>query len=162
MIEAGKTAIVATPWSLVAPARETEAKLYSTSEAGGRTDAIASVASESGGAYRHGLVLQAGKMSHYGAFVCRVIRLLVELSWFSSSISYCIGAGGRDVKYLLFMVVFFFVGHCRAQQVYKCIKGKEVSYQSQPCPDTRKAAKQWDATPEPPPSYAGMTRSQDN
>ncbi|MBB4124862.1 hypothetical protein GGR77_000133 [Xanthomonas translucens] len=35
-----------------------------------------------------------------------------------------------------------------AQQVYKCISGKQVSYQSAPCA-TGQAAKAWDATPQP-------------
>lgn len=39
-----------------------------------------------------------------------------------------------------------------AQQVYKCVAGKDVSYQSAPCSQTQKIAKQWDATPEPEPS----------
>ncbi|MGR4896956.1 DUF4124 domain-containing protein [Stenotrophomonas sp. LARHCG68] len=33
------------------------------------------------------------------------------------------------------------------QQVYKCVNGKQVSYQSDPCPG--QAVKAWDATPEP-------------
>ena len=36
-----------------------------------------------------------------------------------------------------------------AQQVYKCVKGKSVSYQSAPCDDKQRTARQWDATPEP-------------
>jgi len=33
------------------------------------------------------------------------------------------------------------------QQVYKCVNGKQVSYQSDPCPG--QAVKAWDVTPEP-------------
>lgn len=33
-----------------------------------------------------------------------------------------------------------------AQQVFKCVNGKQVSYQSDPCPGA--AVKAWDATPE--------------
>ena len=39
-----------------------------------------------------------------------------------------------------------------AQQVYKCVKGKDVSYQSAPCDATHTVAKQWDATPDPEPT----------
>lgn len=46
---AGKHTFIATAWPLAAPVRETEAKLYSTNEAGGAAD-IASAASEGGGA----------------------------------------------------------------------------------------------------------------
>ena len=51
---------------------------------------------------------------------------------------------------LLSMIFIAPMGH--AQQVYKCVKGREVSYQSAPCDDTQRIAKQWDATPEPEPS----------
>lgn len=44
-----------------------------------------------------------------------------------------------------------------AQQVYKCVKGKDVSYQSQPCADSA-PVKSWDATPEPPPSADELQR----
>lgn len=47
-LQAGKHTFIATPWPLAAPVRETEAKLYNTTSAGGAAD-IASVASEGGG-----------------------------------------------------------------------------------------------------------------
>ncbi|MEP6907921.1 MAG: hypothetical protein ABI858_08095 [Pseudoxanthomonas sp.] len=62
------------------------------------------------------------------------------------------------MKYLLFGLAFFVASQSHAQHVYKCVNGKNLSYQSQPCPDTHKAAKQWDATPEPPPSNAELWR----
>lgn len=37
-------------------------------------------------------------------------------------------------------------GYVQAQQVFKCVSGKQVSYQSDPCPG--QAQKAWDATPE--------------
>lgn len=37
-------------------------------------------------------------------------------------------------------------GSVSAQQVHKCVSGKQVSYQSDPCPG--QVAKSWDATPE--------------
>ncbi|WP_163838833.1 DUF4124 domain-containing protein [Pseudoxanthomonas sacheonensis] len=39
-----------------------------------------------------------------------------------------------------------------AQQVYKCAKGRDVSYQSAPCDRTQNLVKQWEAAPEPEPS----------
>lgn len=38
----------------------------------------------------------------------------------------------------------------KAQQVYKCVKGGDVSYQSMPCDGTQSLVKQWEAAPEPP------------
>lgn len=37
-------------------------------------------------------------------------------------------------------------GSVAAQQVHKCVNGKQVSYQSEPCPG--QVTKSWDATPE--------------
>jgi len=48
---------------------------------------------------------------------------------------------------LLAVGLIVFSGGVSAQQVYKCVNGKQVSYQSDPCPGT--AVKSWDATPEP-------------
>lgn len=45
-----------------------------------------------------------------------------------------------------------------AQQVYKCVKGKDVSYQSAPCEPSAKVAKQWEATPESAPSNTELWR----
>lgn len=50
---------------------------------------------------------------------------------------------------VLFMIL---VAPAKAQQVYKCVKGKDVSYQSAPCDATQTVARQWDATPESGPS----------
>lgn len=68
-------------------------------------------------------------------------------------------ARGRRVKYLLFAGVLAFTGQSQAQQVHKCVKGKEVSYQSEPCAEMHQTKKQWDATPEPPPTNAELWRS---
>jgi hypothetical protein len=57
---------------------------------------------------------------------------------------------GQAVKYLLFAGALLVVGHCQAQQVFKCVNGKDVSYQSQPCEANKKIAKIWFAPPEPP------------
>ena len=45
-----------------------------------------------------------------------------------------------------------------AQQVFKCVKGKEVSYQSEPCDVDRVAEKAWDAGRYAPPSNAELWR----
>ncbi len=45
-----------------------------------------------------------------------------------------------------------------AQQVYKCVKGKDVSYQSSPCEASATVAKQWAATPEAAPDNAELWR----
>lgn len=37
-------------------------------------------------------------------------------------------------------------GVCSAQQVFKCVNGKQVSYQSDPCPG--QAVKAWEAVPD--------------
>lgn len=47
-----------------------------------------------------------------------------------------------------------------AQQVYKCVGGKNVSYQSTPCGATQIVARQWDATPEPEPSTEELHQRQ--
>lgn len=39
----------------------------------------------------------------------------------------------------------------KAQQVYKCVKDGDVSYQSMPCDGTQSLVKQWEAAPEPEP-----------
>lgn len=50
-----------------------------------------------------------------------------------------------DVRALI-MVLLVVSFPTAAQQVYKCVNGKEVSYQSDPCTNGA-AAKAWDATP---------------
>lgn len=45
-----------------------------------------------------------------------------------------------------------------AQHVYKCVDGDHVAYQSEPCGSSATRAKQWNATPEPPPDAAELQR----
>lgn len=45
--------------------------------------------------------------------------------------------------------IFFFAPPGNAQHVYKCAKGRDVSYQSAPCDGTQTLVKQWKAVPEP-------------
>lgn len=47
--------------------------------------------------------------------------------------------------------IFFIAPLANAQQVYKCAKGRDVSYQSAPCDGTQILLKQWEAAPEPEP-----------
>jgi hypothetical protein len=46
-------------------------------------------------------------------------------------------------------------GH--AQQIHKCVKGSDVSYQSAACDATQRLVKQWDAVPESEPTTAGLS-----
>lgn len=56
------------------------------------------------------------------------------------------------MRVVLLSFVFFAASAANAQQVYKCLNGSEVSYQSAACSGTWKVARQWDATPEPEPT----------
>lgn len=49
-------------------------------------------------------------------------------------------------------LLFFIVPAANAQQVHKCVKGREVSYQSAPCDASQSLVKQWDAVPESGPT----------
>lgn len=46
-----------------------------------------------------------------------------------------------------------------AQQVYKCVKDKEVSYQSSPCDDGKEPEKVWDNGSYRPPSNVELWRN---
>ncbi len=62
------------------------------------------------------------------------------------------------MKSLLFVCLLAAPASASAQQVYKCVKGKDVSYQSSPCEAAATVAKQWAATPEAPPDNAELWR----
>jgi len=47
-----------------------------------------------------------------------------------------------------------------AQQVYKCVDGENVSYQSAVCDAAQVVARQWNATPEPEPSAEELRQLQ--
>ena len=49
-------------------------------------------------------------------------------------------------------LLFFIAPASNAQQVHKCVKGREVSYQSAPCDANQNLVKRWDAVPESMPS----------
>ncbi|NYF19402.1 hypothetical protein HDC36_000839 [Xanthomonas sp. JAI131] len=58
----------------------------------------------------------------------------------------------------VFLVVLVAVAApAHAQQVYKCVSGKAVTYQSAPCV-SGSAVKSWDAAPVPEPSNAELWR----
>jgi hypothetical protein len=52
------------------------------------------------------------------------------------------------MRAMFFSLIFFAASPATAQQVYKCVNGSEVSYQSAACDSNWKVAGQWDATPE--------------
>lgn len=47
-----------------------------------------------------------------------------------------------------------------AQHLHKCVKGREVSYQSAACDTTQHLVKQWDAVPESEPAAAEFSPPQ--
>lgn len=67
-------------------------------------------------------------------------------------------ARGDTMKATLLAVLALATLPASAQQVYKCVDGKNVSYQSTPCAGAQKYAKEWNATPEPPPTNDELWR----
>lgn len=64
------------------------------------------------------------------------------------------------MRVLVLSLFFFAATTASAQQVYKCVDGSEVSYQSAACDGNRKAARQWDATPEAEPTTEALGQRQ--
>ena len=64
------------------------------------------------------------------------------------------------MRVVVVMFVFLAASSASAQQVYKCVRGGEVSYQSAVCDATQKVARQWDATPEPAPTANELRQRQ--
>ncbi len=56
------------------------------------------------------------------------------------------------MRMMMLLLMVFIVPAGNAQQVFKCVKGKDISYQSAPCDETQKVARQWDAPPDPAPT----------
>ncbi|MEP6907922.1 MAG: hypothetical protein ABI858_08100 [Pseudoxanthomonas sp.] len=52
------------------------------------------------------------------------------------------------MRELLLLFALSFTTTAQAQQVYKCVEGADVAYQSQPCSTTQRTLRQWDATPD--------------
>lgn len=66
------------------------------------------------------------------------------------------------MRVAILSLFFFIVPTGNAQQIHKCVKGREVSYQSAPCDASQSLVKQWDATPEPEPSAVELGHHQAN
>lgn len=66
----------------------------------------------------------------------------------------------QQMRALLLSFIVLFAPAANAQQVYKCVDGKNVSYQSATCDATQVAARQWNATPEPEPSVEELRQHQ--
>lgn len=66
----------------------------------------------------------------------------------------------RQMRAMILLSMVLLAPAGNAQQVYKCAKGKDVSYQSTPCDGTQKTLRQWDATPEPEPSVEDIRQHQ--
>ena len=59
-------------------------------------------------------------------------------------------------RWILGACFFLVAGYGHAQQAFKCVNCKDVSYQSDPCPGA--AVKSWDAAPVSEPSNAEQWR----
>jgi hypothetical protein len=57
-------------------------------------------------------------------------------------------------------LIFFIAPAGNAQQIHKCVQGREASYQSAPCAAGQRLVKQWDARPEPEPSTLELGHNQ--
>ena len=58
----------------------------------------------------------------------------------------------RSIVLLCLHSLLAFPLTAQAQHVYKCVEGRDTSYQSAPCEDGKHLARTWDAPPEPAPS----------
>ena len=57
-------------------------------------------------------------------------------------------------------LLFFIAPPGNAQQIHKCMKGRELSYQSAPCDASQRLVKRWDAVPESGSSGAELGHNQ--
>lgn len=64
------------------------------------------------------------------------------------------------MRVVILSFVFFTACTANAQQVYKCVSGSEVSYQSAACDGTQKIVRQWNAPPEPEPTADELRQRQ--
>ena len=53
------------------------------------------------------------------------------------------------MRRLMLVFTLLLPAAANAQQVHKCVKGKDVSYQSAPCADGQATARTWEAQPDP-------------
>lgn len=56
------------------------------------------------------------------------------------------------MRAVVLLVMLLLAPAIDAQQIYKCVRDREVSYQSAPCDRTQNLVRQWDATPEREPT----------
>lgn len=61
-------------------------------------------------------------------------------------------------RVLVVLTLMLAMGEAPAQHVHKCLKDKNVSYQSTPCDSERQTVKQWVAIPDPTPSAQDIER----
>lgn len=66
----------------------------------------------------------------------------------------------QQMRALVLSFMVLVVSAANAQQVYKCVGGKNVSYQSAPCGATQIVARRWDAKPDPEPSAEELRQLQ--
>lgn len=67
----------------------------------------------------------------------------------------------RSIMSLCLLCLLAFPLGASAQHVYKCVDGRDTSYQSTPCEEGKQLAKQWKAAPDPAPSREQIARQRD-
>lgn len=67
---------------------------------------------------------------------------------------------GQGMRATIAFLILLIVPPVNAQHVYKCARGRDMSYQSAPCDGTQNLVKQWEAAPEPEPSAAESNQRQ--
>ena len=55
------------------------------------------------------------------------------------------------MRLVILLLLFLTALSSQAQQVYKCVSGNEVAYQSRPCAPSQRMIRHWDAVPYAPP-----------
>ncbi len=64
----------------------------------------------------------------------------------------------RSIVRLSILCLLLLASAADAQHVYKCVNGRDVSYQSAPCEVGQQLARQWEASPEPAPTAELVAR----
>lgn len=67
----------------------------------------------------------------------------------------------RSIMSLCVLFVLAIPRTAHAQHVYKCVDGRETSYQSFPCEEGTRLAKQWEVAPDPAPSQEQIARQRE-
>jgi hypothetical protein len=68
----------------------------------------------------------------------------------------------QGMRAAIVFCIFLIAPSGNAQHVYKCAKGRDVSYQSAPCDGTQALVKQWEAEPESEPEPQPSTVEPDH